>query len=42
MDVNLDASVQLIQLACLLILAVQNFGLARRLKAIDAKLAGRK
>jgi hypothetical protein len=42
MNVNLDASVQLIQLSCLLILVVQNFGLRRRLKAIEAKLAARK
>ena len=35
----LDASVQLIQLALLLIVVTQNFGLRRRLRAIEAQLA---
>jgi len=39
MDLVLDASVQLIQLSLLFIVVTQNFGLRRRLKAIEAKLA---
>jgi hypothetical protein len=38
MDALLDASVQLIQVGILLVIAVQNFGLRRRLRAIEAKL----
>ena len=39
MDALLDASVQLIQVGLLLTIAVQNFGLRARLRAIEAKLA---
>jgi hypothetical protein len=38
MDALLDASVQFIQVGMLLVVAVQNFGLRARLKAIEAKL----
>ena len=39
MDLALDAAVQLIQVTLLFILVVQNFGLRKRLKAIEAQLA---
>ena len=38
MDALLDASVQLIQVGLMLAVVAQNFGLRRRLKAIEAKL----
>jgi hypothetical protein len=38
MDAVLDASVQLVQMGILLVIAVQNFGLRARLRAIEAKL----
>jgi hypothetical protein len=38
MNAILDASVQLIQMALLLGVVVQNFGLRARLKAIEQKL----
>lgn len=41
MDAVLDASVQLIQVGLLLLIAMQNFGFRARLKAIEAKLANR-
>ena len=40
MDLALDAAVQLIQLTVLLVLVVQNIGLRRRLRDIEARLAG--
>jgi hypothetical protein len=40
MNAVLDASVQLLQVGLLFILVVQNFGLRRRLKAIEAKVKG--
>ena len=36
---DLDALVQLIQVTLLFILVTQNFGIRRRLKSIEAKLA---
>ncbi|HZS68986.1 MAG TPA: hypothetical protein VFA72_17885 [Burkholderiales bacterium] len=38
MNAFLDAAVQLIQVAILLIVLAQNFGLSKRLKAIEEKL----
>jgi hypothetical protein len=38
MDALLDASVQLIQVGLLLILVALNFGIRRRLRAIEQKL----
>jgi hypothetical protein len=38
MDALLDASVQLVQVGILLVIAAQNFGLRARLRAIEAKL----
>jgi hypothetical protein len=38
MNAFLDASVQLIQVALLIILVALNFGLRKRLKAIEEKL----
>jgi hypothetical protein len=38
MDAVLDASVQLIQLTLLIIVLAQNFGLRKRLKAMEEKL----
>jgi hypothetical protein len=38
MNAILDASVQLIQLGLLWIVVTQNFGLRKRLKAIEEKL----
>ena len=40
MDLTLDAVIQLLQVTLLFILVTQNAGLRRRLKAIEAKLAG--
>jgi hypothetical protein len=39
MDALLDASVQLIQVGLLLLLAMQNFGIRTRLRRIEEKLA---
>jgi hypothetical protein len=39
MDALLDASVQLIQVGLLLLLAMQNFGIRARLRRIEEKLA---
>ena len=39
MDALLDASVQLIQVGLLLLLAMQNFGIRARLRKIEEKLA---
>jgi hypothetical protein len=39
MNALLDASVQLIQVALLLLIAVQNLGLRARLRAVEEKLA---
>jgi hypothetical protein len=38
MNAFLDASVQLIQVALLIVLVALNFGLRKRLKAIEEKL----